>query len=212
MPWPYRLAVRKKEAESVIYLELFLEFLKIGAFSFGGGYGMISLMRDTVLAHGWLTEAEMLNVIATAESTPGPIAVNMATFVGSTQGGPLGALVATVGVVLPAFLLMLLIASVFGELTKKGGVKAFLGGARPAVTGMILATAFLMLTRQITGFEGIATDGSLAKPLAPDLRAVIILALIPAAALAYKKLRHRPASPILLIALSAVLGIIAYSI
>ena len=67
----------------MIYLKLFLEFLKIGAFSFGGGYGMISLIRDTVISNGWLTENQLMNFIAVSESTPGPLAVNMATFVGS---------------------------------------------------------------------------------------------------------------------------------
>ena len=85
----------------MIYLELFLTFLQVGAFSLGGGYGMISLIREKVLMYGWLTEEEMLNMIAVAESTPGPIAVNMATFVGSSQGGFLGAILATLGVVLP---------------------------------------------------------------------------------------------------------------
>ena len=81
----------------MIYLELFLTFLQIGAFSFGGGYGMISLIREKVLMYAWLTEEELLNMIAVAESTPGPIAVNMATFVGSAQGGVLGAILATLG-------------------------------------------------------------------------------------------------------------------
>ena len=94
----------------MIYLELFLTFLQVGAFSFGGGYGMISLIRERVLAHGWLCEEELLNMIAVAESTPGPIAVNMATFVGSSQGGFLGALLATIGVVLPSFIIILLIS------------------------------------------------------------------------------------------------------
>ena len=80
----------------MIYLKLFLTFLQIGAFSFGGGYGMISLIREKVLMHGWLTEEEMLNMIAVAESTPGPIAVNMATFVGSKHGGILGSFVSLV--------------------------------------------------------------------------------------------------------------------
>ena len=74
----------------MIYLELFLTFLQVGAVSFGGGYAMISLIREKVLLHGWLTEGELLNMIAVSESTPGPIAVNMATFVGSKQGGILG--------------------------------------------------------------------------------------------------------------------------
>ena len=75
----------------MIYLELFLAFLKVGALSFGGGLGMISLVYDTCVSSGWLSEAELLNMIALAESTPGPIAVNIATFVGSSQGGVLGA-------------------------------------------------------------------------------------------------------------------------
>ena len=74
----------------MIYLELFLTFLEVGAVSFGGGYAMISLIREKVLTNGWLTEGELLNMIAVSESTPGPIAVNMATFVGSKQGGILG--------------------------------------------------------------------------------------------------------------------------
>lgn len=87
----------------MIYLRLFLNFLMIGALSFGGGYGMVSLVRERVLSNGWLTENEFLNFIAVSESTPGPLAVNMATFIGSTQGGILGSFVATLGVVLPSF-------------------------------------------------------------------------------------------------------------
>ena len=93
-------------------IRLFWNFLMIGALSFGGGYGMISLVRETVLSNGWLTESEFLSFIAVSESTPGPLAVNMATFVGSSQGGFWGALVATLGVVLPSFLLLLLIGGI----------------------------------------------------------------------------------------------------
>ena len=71
----------------MIYLLLFLEFLKIGLFSFGGGYGMIAMMKETVLANDWLSEAQLLDFIGIAESTPGPIAINMATFIGTSQGG-----------------------------------------------------------------------------------------------------------------------------
>ena len=81
----------------MILLDLFLTFLLIGAVSFGGGYGMISLVREQVLAHGWLTESEFLDMIAVSESTPGPLAVNMATFIGSSQCGIGGALAATAG-------------------------------------------------------------------------------------------------------------------
>ena len=156
----------------MIYLELFLTFLQIGAFSFGGGYGMISLIREKVLMHGWLTEEEMLNMIAVAESTPGPIAVNMATFVGSAQGGFLGALLATLGVVLPSFIIILIIAALIRNFMKYAGVKAFLGGIRPCVVGLILATAITMFMSTAIGFSGIGDT------LAIDLNGIIIFALL----------------------------------
>ena len=95
----------------MIYLKLFLTFLEIGAFSFGGGYGMIAVIKESVVQNGWLTESEFLNFVAVSESTPGPLAVNMATFVGSSQAGFLGALLSTIGVILPSFLIILLIVS-----------------------------------------------------------------------------------------------------
>lgn len=128
----------------MIYLRLFLNFLMIGALSFGGGYGMVSLVRETVLSNGWLTENEFLNFIAVSESTPEPLAVNMATFIGSTLGGILGSFVATLGVVLPSFLIILLIASALKNLMKYAPVNAFLSGVRPCVVAMILATALSM--------------------------------------------------------------------
>ena len=96
------------------FLELFFTFFKLGLFTFGGGYAMIPLLTEEVLAHGWMTQAEILNFIAVAESTPGPIAVNMATFIGATRGEVilsgfvgkfLGSFVATLGVVLPSFII-----------------------------------------------------------------------------------------------------------
>ena len=95
----------------MIYLKLFLTFFEIGAVSFGGGYGMVSLIREKVLLNGWLTQSGFLDIIAVSESTPGPLAVNMATFVGSSQAGFLGSVCATLGVVLPSFIIILLIAA-----------------------------------------------------------------------------------------------------
>ena len=95
----------------MILFELFFTFFKIGALTFGGGYAMIPFVREQVLLHGWLTEEELLNMIAVSESTPGPIAVNMATFVGSNEAGVLGSIAATLGVVLPSFIIILIIAS-----------------------------------------------------------------------------------------------------
>ena len=188
----------------MIYLKLFLTFLKIGAVSFGGGYGMISLIRDDCLANNWLTESELLNFIAVSESTPGPIAVNMATFVGSSQGGVLGAALATLGVVLPSFIIILLIAAVFNRLMKYRGVKAALGGIRPAIIALILGTAVTMLLSVIVGIKNVYSGVSF------DYKALIILATVAIIPAVYKKLVKKPFSPILLIIISGVLGVLFY--
>ena len=190
----------------MIFLNLFLTFLKIGAVSFGGGYGMISLIRDDCLANGWLTEEELLNFIAVAESTPGPIAVNMATFVGSSQGGVLGALLATLGVVLPSFLVILLIASVFTKLLKYAGVKAALGGIRPAVIALISGTALTMLLSLGFGIKNIHST-----PIV-DFKALIVFALICAVSLICSKLKKKAPSPIVLIVISGVLGVLLWGV
>ena len=188
----------------MIYLRLFLTFLKIGAVSFGGGYGMISLIRDDCLANGWLTEAELLNFIAVAESTPGPIAVNMATFVGSSQGGILGALLATLGVVLPSFVIILLIASVLTHLLKYRGVQAVLGGIRPAIVALILGTAVTMLMSLGFGIKNIHSAPIL------DFNVLIVLAVVAVIHFAYFRWKKKAVSPILLILLSGAMGVLLY--
>ena len=193
----------------MIYLKLFLTFLEIGAVSFGGGYGMISLVHEKVITNGWLTEEEFLNMIAVSESTPGPIAVNMATFVGSTQGGVLGSAFATIGVVLPAFIIMLLIASLIRNLLKYKGVQATLGGIRPAVVGLIIATASTMILGSVLGISSVDSGFTLAIP---DLiKNVAVFAAVVAVATVYKKLKKKKISPILLIVISGVLGLALFS-
>ena len=189
-----------------ILLDLFLTFLKIGAVSFGGGYGMISLIREECLAHAWLTESELLNFIAVAESTPGPIAVNMATFIGSSQAGFLGSLLATLGVVLPSFIIILVIASLITELLKYKGVKAALMGVRPAIAAMIIATAItllLSLAFSVTSFTSTVSF---------DVRSLIILAAVAAISILYKRYRKKNFSPILLILISGALGFLMYGL
>lgn len=190
----------------MIYLKLFLTFLEIGAVSFGGGYGMISLMREKALENLWLTEGELLNFIAVAESTPGPIAVNMATFVGSSQGGFFGSICATAGVVLPSFIIILIIASLVKNLIKYKPVSAFLSGVRPCVVGLITATGFTMLISKLTGLTDFAGE------FKPDFLAMIILALIIAFSALFRKIKKKKPSPILLIVISAFLGMILYSV
>ena len=191
----------------MICLKLFLTFLKIGAVSFGGGYGMISLIREDCLSNGWLTETELLNFIAVAESTPGPIAVNMATFVGSSQGGLLGSALATLGVVLPSFIIILLIATLLTKLLRYAGVKAVLGGIRPAVVGMILATALTFFLRVIFQITTIEKGG-----FCFEWKSLCIFALISALALSYSKWKKKAFSPILLIVISGVLGVLFFGV
>lgn len=188
----------------MIYLKLFLTFLKIGLFTFGGGYGMISLIREECLSNCWLTESELLNFIAVSESTPGPLAVNMATFVGSAQGGFAGALVATAGVVLPSFVIILAIAAALKNLLKYGGVKAALEGVRPAIIGLILATAFVMLLSKIFGIE--KADGAFVF----NYKSLIVLTVLALVFALYKRIRKKNISPVLMIILSGILGIIVF--
>ena len=128
-------------------LLLFLEFFKIGLFSFGGGYGMLPLMEETVVARNWLDTAQFFDFVGVAESTPGPIAINMATFVGTSQAGFLGAVAATLGVVLPSFIIILLIAAVLKNITGNRFFKGFMKGVKPVVTALIIATGTLLLLR-----------------------------------------------------------------
>ena len=190
----------------MIYLELFLTFLKIGVVAFGGGYGMISIIRDEVVSNSWMADEQFLDVVAVSESTPGPIAVNMATFVGYQQGGILGAVLATLGVVLPAFLIMLLIVALVKNLIKFAGVRAFLTGVRPIVIGLILATALSMFATVLFSFSAVGDKFVFAW------RPLVIAGIILAIKLTHDKLRKKAISPILLIIISAILGIIFYSI
>lgn len=189
----------------MIYLQLFLTFFEIGLFTFGGGYAMISLIRDKTLAHGWANEEELLNMIAVSESTPGPIAVNMATFVGSEQGGILGSLLATLGVILPSFLIILLICSVFHNFLSYKGVKAFLSGVKPCVVALILATGVTLSLNTLLGLKSVFSGFS------PDFKGMIILAIILSISLIFKKIKKKKASPIFLLIISAGLGILFYS-
>ena len=189
-----------------LLLDLFLTFLKIGAVSFGGGYAMIPVISDEVLAHAWMSEAEILNFIAIAESTPGPVAINMATFIGASQGGFLGAMLATLGVVLPAFIIILIVASIISGLLKFAGVEAFLKGVRPVVVGLIISTGVLM------AINCILTVSVIGDSLQFDWRALVIFLMIAVIHIAFKKIKKKAPSPIILILISALLGILFYGV
>lgn len=188
-----------------IYLLLFFTFLEIGTVSFGGGFGMIALVREKILFYGWMTEAEFASFIAVSESTPGPLAINMATFVGASQGGFFGALVATCGVVLPAFLIILFITALMRNLLRYAGVQAVLSGVRPTVIGMIVATALTMGLSCLLSLSTV-TDAPVSDPRAWLILGVLLL--LHTGVYLWKK---KAPSPILMILISAALGIALYA-
>ncbi len=187
-----------------IYLLLFLTFLEIGAVSFGGGYGMIALVREKVLTNGWLTDGEFLDFIAVSESTPGPIAINMATFIGSTQGGFFGAVLATFGVVLPSFLIILLLLVVLSKLLETAGCKAVLKGVRPAVIALIVGTGLTMFLSVLLSIKTVSDT------LTPDFRGICLFALIAVLVPLIKKLTKKKPSGILIILFAAAVGMLLY--
>ncbi len=183
----------------MIYLQLFLEFFKIGLFCFGGAFGMIPLIEETVVKHGWLTESEFFNLIGVCESTPGPIAVNTATYVGSVMGGPLGSIAATLGVVLPSFLIILLIAAVLKNLTDNKYFKGFMRGVKPVVVALILSTGCMLLLKTI-GYAGL-------QKFRVDVVSVVILVLLMGIYFGITYLRKKKLSAVKIILLSAGLGV-----
>ena len=112
----------------MIYLELFWTFLKIGLFTFGGGYAMIPLIQSEVLAKGWLSMEELVNFIAISESTPGPFAINIATYIGTETSGILGAVCSTFGLVLPSFVIILIVATAFMKFKENKYVDGVMNG------------------------------------------------------------------------------------
>ena len=180
----------------MIYLELLLGFLKVGCFAFGGAYGAIPLVRDVALSYGWLTDEALTYMIAVSESTPGPIMVNLATYVGSRQAGLPGALLATLAVVLPSFIVILLVMTAFKSLLKHKYTQAVLRGMKPCIIGVVLATGVYMTCNSISWEAGLSSG---------------VVALILAVVLFGSKLvAKKKISPIVFILVAACLGIIVY--
>ena len=138
----------------MIYLELFIGFLKVGSFSFGGAYGAIPLIRDVVRSYGWLEDDALTYMIAVGESTPGPIMVNLATYVGRSQAGLAGALIATTAVVLPSFVIILLVMTLLRKILEDPYAQAVLRGLKPCVVGIVLATGAYMILRYCADTSG----------------------------------------------------------
>jgi len=182
----------------MLFLELFLTFFKIGAFTFGGGYAMLPLVQAAVIEKGWLSETQIVDFIAVSESTPGPFAINIATYVGSQMGGIFGAFCCTLGVVLPSFIIILLVAKFFEKFKNSKTVSGCMSGLKPAVIGLISSAVISIGT---TVFFPVSITFAVFKTAAFYVSAVIFGIMMIAS--------MKKVSPILIIVGSAVLGILA---
>jgi len=185
----------------MIYLKLFLEFFKVSCFAFGGAYGAIPLIRDMVLGNGWITEERLAYMIAVSESTPGPIIVNLATYIGNDQAGFWGSLIATLGVVLPAYLVIILVVVIMKNAIKNRYVQAVLRGLKPCVVGIVLATGTYMVIHNCLPF----VPGA-----AADMSAIFITLALAVLSFAYRQVTKKQLSPIQLILCAAVLGMLVF--
>ena len=191
----------------MIFLELFLTCFKVGLFTIGGGAAIIPILQQEVVAKGWISMEEVLTYIAISESTPGPIAINMATFVGSSQGGFLGALCATLGMVLPSFIIILVIAKFFSKFSENKYIKTVLTSIRPFVVGMILSAGLYLVISAI-GVASPEAVKSIDLTSVSGLLGVGLTALLALIMFVYKKIFKKPVPVITFIAISAVVGII----
>ena len=203
----------------MIFLRLYWEFLKVGLFTFGGGYGAIPLIRDAITANPWMgVDADMFSyIIGVAESTPGPIMINTATYVGTVAGGSgvsaaFGAFCATLGAITPSFMIILLIASLLKGFMEKKGTRTVLDTIKPCVVGIILSTGvYFLLSGLIPHVNSLFSEGVTEK-LVPELRTVIMFAIVFAVRSIWRLWKKKPISPILSIAFAAVFGMIVYGV
>lgn len=190
----------------MIFLELFYTFFKIGLFSFGGGYGMLSVIQGEVVAeHEWLTASEFTDIVAVSQMTPGPIGINSATYVGysavlnatgSEELAVLGSLVASFAVMLPSIILMLIVSRYFMKYSKHPMVENIFKVLRPAVVGLIASAALLLMTEENFG-----------SPLSSPLQFWVSVALFVAA---FAAMKFYKVSPILIIVLAGLFGGVFY--
>ena len=183
-----------------------ITFMKIGALTFGGGYAMLPLIHQEVLENGWLTEEQILNFIAVSESTPGPFAINIATYIGTETGGLLGAVSATAGVVLPSFIIILIVAGFFSAFRKNKIVSGAMTGLKPAVIGLI-AAAVLTIGKSV--FFPSVSDFDLSQIKDAVLSYHFIISLLIFASALVLTFSKKKINPIAVIIISAALGISA---
>ena len=195
----------------MVFLRLFWVFFKIGLFTIGGGHAMIPLIMQDVVAEGWISESVLIDFIAISESTPGPFAVNIATYTGTTVGeafggfwyGLLGALCATFGVVTPSIIIIILIVKLFSKAMKKPAVKEVFTGVRSSVAGLLLSVFLGLFLTVILDMESVWD-----KPSGFDFIGFVIFVLL--FAIANVKIKGKTLHPIIIVVLSGLLGLLMY--
>ena len=175
----------------MIFLELFYTFLKIGLFSFGGGYGMLSVIQgEVVTRHGWLSASEFTDIVAISQMSPGPIGINSATYIGyKVTGTVLGSIIATIAVCLPSFILVLIVGKILLKKRDNIYIKSIFNAIRPVVVGLIASAALLLMNKE--NF--------------PDYTISIVICLV-----AFLLVRYAKLHPILIVILAGVAGYLLY--
>ncbi len=181
------------------YLLLFWEFFKIGLFTFGGGYAMIPLIKDAVISNSWITEEAFTNFIGVCESTPGPVAINMATYIGKEVGGVFGSVCATLGVVLPSFIIILLVATILSKIITNKYLKRFIEGLKPVIMALILSTGLFLLIKAL-GYESLEAFNL-------NIKSLIIFCILVEIYIIYKLIFKKKMNAVLLILISVLVGI-----
>ena len=190
----------------MIYFQLFYTFFLIGLFTFGGGYAMIPMIEDQIVGKGWMTDTQLSDFIAISESTPGPFAINISTFVGSQTAGIFGAVCSTIGVVLPSLIIIILVAIILSKFLKNRFVQGALNGVKPVIIGLITATAIIFFVKMAL-FAG---NPIFSQTVVFNRAGVALLIVLASFAFIYKIGQKKSLNPILLLFLSAVLGIVLF--
>lgn len=184
----------------MIYIKLFATFFKIGLFSVGGGLATLPFLQELVSKYGWITSNELLNMIAISESTPGPIGINTATFVGHTMGGVLGGIIATIGTITPSIIIIIIIAHYFSKFSEEPIVQNAFYGVRPAVTGLIAAAGFEVAKIALFNIDIYEKTKNIIDLI--DLKGIILFGVVLFLIMKYKK------HPILYLVGAGIIGII----
>lgn len=190
----------------MIYFDLFWTFFKIGLFTIGGGQAMIPMIMTNVVEKGWLEQTALIDFIAISESTPGPFAVNIATYTGIETAGIFGAICATLGVVLPSVIIIVIVAKLLSSFMKKKAVGEVFTGVRSTVTGLLLSVFLTLVLTMLFGITDIKNVGTVSV----DYIGIILFAVI--FPISFIKIKGKKMKPILLVVLSAALGVLCYGL